>query len=332
MAGRALRIALGAYDRTLPLMAGLVSIENVEATFESPPFETMFARAFDEEAYYVTEMSFSNFLILHSEGRCPYVGLPVFPSRAFRHGAFYVRADRDIRSPRDLAGRRVGVREFSMTAALVARGVLSDEYGLDPASIDWICGPADGSDAPPIVRKRPDGIRLEMAPPGVDLSGLLAAGELDAMLAYKPPPAFLEGNAPVRRLFEDYRSVEADYARRTGRFPIMHLVGIRTALAREDPSLCLRVCEGLEASQAFALSRASALQAPFTVDPWGAAALAHARSLMPDAFWKSGLPANRPMIADIGRWSHAQGLIPAAPDPDALFAEAVRAWDPAAPA
>lgn len=323
-----LTVALGAYDRTLPLMAGLVAIDGADASFESPPFETLFARAFDEEAYDVAELSFSNFLILSAEGRCPYVGLPVFPSRAFRHSAVYVRTDRGIHGPRDLAGRRVAVREFSMTAALVARGILADEYGLDPASIDWVYGPADDEDDPPLVRVRPAGIRLDRAPAGRNLSDMLALGEVDAMVAYKPPPAFLRGDAPVRRLFVDYRAVEADYARRTGRFPIMHLVGIRKALARAAPSLCLRVCQALAASQDFALARAQQLQAPFSVDPWGAAAVADAGALMPAAFWRSGLEANRRTLADLCRWSHAQGLVSELPTPETLFAEPVRTWDP----
>ena len=119
-----LKIAVGAYDRTLALMAGLIGIDDVVAEYVTAPLEEIFARAFDDQAYDITELSFSNYLYLKSTGRCPYVGLPVFPSRSFRHSAIFIRTDRGIRGPRDLAGRIVGVREFSMTAALVARGIL----------------------------------------------------------------------------------------------------------------------------------------------------------------------------------------------------------------
>ena len=136
-------------------MAGLVEVEGVDADYVTAPLEEIFARAFDDQAFDVTELSFSNYLYLTSTGDCPYVGLPVFPSRAFRHSAIYIRTDRGIRGPRDLAGRVVGVREYSMTAALVARGVLEDDFGLRAAEVRWRYGPADASDSPPIVRVRP---------------------------------------------------------------------------------------------------------------------------------------------------------------------------------
>ena len=120
----AITIAVGAYDRTLPLMAGIIAVEGIEARYSTAPLEEIFARAFDEQAYDVAELSCSNYLYLSSIGQSPYIALPIFPSRAFRHSAIYIRTDRGIRTPRDLAGRVVGVREYSMTAALVARGVL----------------------------------------------------------------------------------------------------------------------------------------------------------------------------------------------------------------
>ena len=326
-----LRIGLGVYDRTLPLMAGLVRIEGVEATFDAPPLETLFARAFDEVAYDVAELSFSNFMLLTALGKSPYVGLPVFPSRAFRHSAVYVRTDRAIRGPRDLAGRRVGVREFTMTAALVARGVLEDEYGLASQDVHWVSGPADASDSVPIVRVRPAGVRLDLAAPGENLSDLLLSGAIDAMVAYKPPPAYLARDGLVQRLFEDYEAIEADYARRTGRFPIMHLVGIRRELAETRPDLAVRVCEALDAAQAYAVRRAREMQAPFTVHPWGASAIAEAGRLLPDAFWRNGVEANRATIEALARYSHRQGISPRELAVEELFAAPTLDWAPPAP-
>ena len=141
-------------------MAGLVEVEGVDADYVTAPLEEIFARAFDDQAFDVTELSFSNYLYLTSTVDCPYVGLPVFPSRAFRHSAIYIRTDRGIRGPRDLAGRVVGVREYSMTAALVARGVLEDDFGLRAAEVRWRYGPADAGDSAPIVRVRPNGVEL----------------------------------------------------------------------------------------------------------------------------------------------------------------------------
>ncbi len=151
---RELTVAVGAYDRTLPLMAGLVKIDDVDARFVTAPLEEIFARAFDERAYDVTELSASNYIYLTATGDCPYVVLPVYPSRAFRHSAIYIRTDRGISGPRDLVGRLVGVREYSMTAALAARGVLDDEFGLAARDVRWRYGPADAKDSQPIVRVR----------------------------------------------------------------------------------------------------------------------------------------------------------------------------------
>ncbi|MBU2532378.1 MAG: ABC transporter substrate-binding protein, partial [Alphaproteobacteria bacterium] len=125
-----LTVAIGINDRTLPLLGGLTGFEGIDAEFVTAPLEEIFARAFDEQAFDVTELSFSNHLYMTATGGSPYVGLPVFPSRSFRHSAIYVRNDRGISGPGDLVGRVVGVREYSMTAALVARGVLEDDFGL----------------------------------------------------------------------------------------------------------------------------------------------------------------------------------------------------------
>ena len=249
-------------------MAGLVGIDNVAAEYVTAPLEEIFARAFDDHAYDITELSFSNYLFLTSIGNCPYIGLPVFPSRSFRHSAIFIRTDRNIRGPRDLVGRTVGVREFSMTAALVARGVLEDDFGVRAADVRWRYGPADAGDSHPIVRMKPHDIELEPLADGSNLSDALRDGDIDALVAYKPPLAFLDSAPNVGRLFVDYDVIEADYARRTGIFPIMHLLGIQREIAERDPELCLRVCDAFEASRRYAVERTSESQAPFTSLPW----------------------------------------------------------------
>lgn len=309
-------------------MAGLVGIDGAAAEYVTAPLEEIFARAFDEQAYDVTELSFSNFLYLTSTGDCPYVGLPVFPSRVFRHGSVYIRTDRGIRGPRDLAGRLVGVREFSMTAALVARGVLEDEYGLRAAEIRWRYGPAYAGDSAPIVRVMPSGVELEPLEGASNLSDALRDGALDALVAYKPPPAFLEGAAHVGRLFADYPAVEADYGRRTGIFPIMHLLGIRREIAERDPDLCLRICDAFEASRRYAVARTDESQAPFTSLPWAPAEAERARRALGDGYWSYGVGANRAALEALCRYSHAQGIAARPVSVDELFAPATRTWEP----
>jgi 4,5-dihydroxyphthalate decarboxylase len=323
---RPLSIAVAPYDRTLPLMAGLVAIKGATPTYVTAPLEEIFARAFDEQAFDVTELSFSNYLYLTATTGCPYVGLPIFPSRAFRHSAIYIRTDRGIRGPRDLAGRLVGVREFSMTAALVARGLLQDDFGLRASDVRWRFGRADREDAQPIIRVRPRGVELELLAGDDTLSDALANGTLDALVAYKPPKAFLEGAPNIRRLFVDYPAVEADYARRTGIFPIMHLIGIRRDLAEREPDLCVRICDAFEAARRYAIARTSETQAPFTSLPWAPADAARAESILGRDFWRYGVAANRPAIEALCRYSFEQGIAPRLLTPEELFAPSTLAW------
>jgi len=309
-------------------MAGLVEVEGVDADYVTAPLEEIFARAFDDQAFDVTELSFSNYLYLTSTGDCPYVGLPVFPSRAFRHSAIYIRTDRGIRGPRDLAGRVVGVREYSMTAALVARGVLEDDFDLRAAEVRWRYGPADAGDSAPIVPVRPNGVELVPLAGGANLSDALRDGVLDALVAYKPPPAFLDGAPNVGRLFVDPAAVEADYARRTGIFPIMHLLGIRREIAARDPRLCLRLCQAFEAARRYAVARTDEAQAPFTSLPWAPDEAARSRRVLGDGFWSYGVAGNRPALEALCRYSHAQGIAARPVTVDELFVPATVDWLP----
>jgi 4,5-dihydroxyphthalate decarboxylase len=320
-----LRIGIGRYDRTQALIDGRVTVAGYDTQVDSPPIETLFATAFDTEQYDVAELSFSNFLYLTATSGCRYVGLPIFPSRMFRHSAIFVRADRGIRSPRDLIGRTVGVREFSMTAALVARGILQDDYGVRSDQIDWRCGPADDSDTRPVIRVLPRGVRVQIVDDGQNLSDLLAAGELDAMVAYKPPKAFLEGVPGVVRLFPEPAWVEQDYFARTGIFPIMHLVGIRRELA-EDAALCRAVCEAFSRARDEAIEAMGAYQALSVSLPWAASTLDSVRARMGSNFWPYGVQPNRSAIEALCRYSFEQGLAPKTLTPEDLFARDTLAW------
>ena len=326
MPRKPITIAVGVNDRTLPLLARLVEIEDVDATYVTAPLEEIFARAFDDQAYDVTELSFSNYLYLTAIGESPYIGLPIFPSRSFRHSAIYIRSDRGICSPRDLIGRTVGVREYSMTAALVARGILEDDFGVRAQEIDWRMGPADRKDSQPIARMLPRGVALKAIDANANLSDMLRDGALDAMIAYKPPPAFTDNEPHVRRLFENPAAIEMDYARRTGLFPIMHLIGVRRDLAAERPDLLVKICAGFSRAQRYSSDRLSQMQALYSMLPWGAQDTEQARKLLGDDFWAYGLERNRRALEALCRYSFEQGIAPRELVPDELFASETRDW------
>jgi 4,5-dihydroxyphthalate decarboxylase len=245
----------------------------------------------------------------------------------FRHSAFFIRADRGIRAPRDLVGRRVGVREFSMTAALVARGMLEDEYGVTASALRWCYGPADDHDTKPVIRMVPRGIEVAPIEDGRNLSDLLRDGEIDAMVAYKPPRCFSEGAPNVTTLFPDHEKVEQDYFARTGIFPIMHLIGIRRELAT-DATLCGAVCEAFNRAKQQALESLSTYQALSVALPWAPAESRRTRALMGPDYWPYGLARNREAIDAVARYSFCQGLASRILSADELFASSTKGWIP----
>jgi 4,5-dihydroxyphthalate decarboxylase len=318
-------IAVGPNDRTLPLMAGLVPVEGVDVDYVTAPLETIFATGFDEARYDVSELSFSNYLYLKSKGACPYVGLPIFPSRSFRHSAIYIRDDRGIAGPRDLAGRLVGVREFTMTAALVARGMLEDEFGLRSQDMRWCYGRADATDDVPIARVLPRDVEIEKIGDDETLSDLLAEGRIDAMIAYKPPKAYVAGVPHVRRLFEDYPPLERDYYRRSGHFPIMHLIGVRRETLAREPGLAVRLCDAFQQALDYSQARLLETQASYTMLPWNAAEAARLKADF-GPLWRYGLKDNLEAIRTLCRYSLAQGIAARAVEPEELFAPETIDW------
>jgi 4,5-dihydroxyphthalate decarboxylase len=309
MSGLDLGFCFWDYDRTLPIADGRVTIDGVNASVTILRPEDAFARAFTTAEFDVTELSFSNYMSAVSQGRSPYVAVPAFPSRAFRHGCIFVRADRGIEEPRDLAGCSIGLQEYQMTAALVVRGVLRDCYGVLPSDIRWIVGRVDQHGAPvPAIPDRP-GVDIVAAPQGRLLDEMLADGAIDGLIALSPPPSFLRGDGRVRRLFPDWRATEQAYFRSTGIFPIMHTVGIRRTLVERHPELAPAVYRGFVAARDLAIANLAVTQAPKATLPWVSAELDATRAVMGHDFWPYGIAANRVVLETLIRHAAEDGLI-----------------------
>jgi 4,5-dihydroxyphthalate decarboxylase len=309
--------ALGDFDRTRPLLDGRVKVEGFDVEWQTGELESLFSRAFEKAELDITELSFSNFLIATAKGGSPYVGLPVFPTRSFRHHALFVRGDR-IRVPRDLEGKRVGLREYTNTASLVLRGVLAGYYGVKLERVRWVVGDVD--------RRERSTIHLPDLPAPYEiaaererlLSDLLEAGEIDALIAYSPPRCL--GRAGVRRLFERWWEEEARYFAQTGIFPIMHVVVVRRSLLERKPELAGALFSAFCAAKRLALRDLELENAPKTTLPWAAAHLSETRRLLGSDFWSYGLPANRKVVeAQVG-FSRLQHLIPRDVAVEELFA------------
>lgn len=317
---QAMTIAVGDYDRTRPLIDGRISIPGRSATYTCPPFETMFSNAFDRGAYEVTELSFSNFVRLTARGSCAYVGLPIFPSRSFRHSAWYIRDGGPIRTPEDLRGKRIGVREYSMTAAVVARGALADETGVRANEIEWVIGDVDVKERDVIVpTPLPSDYKISALRPGSFLVDQLLNGEIDALLAYKPPKAFKAGDTRIVRLYEDYGSREEAFYRRSGMFPIMHLMGVRRDVLESDPGLPMALCDAFAQSKDSALDTLRSEQALGVSLPWLVQEVSRTTALMGPDWWPYGIARNRDTLGSMLRYLHEQGLVERTPTLEEIF-------------
>lgn len=314
-----LSLAVWRYDRTQPFYDGRVTVPGFALEMIDAPLEEIFSRALDGAEFAVSELSFSNYLRLSVAGKCAYAGLPIFPSRSFRHGVFYVRDDDTICSPRDLIGKRVGVREYSMTAALAARGALRDHYDVESQDIRWVMGDVDEPERDTIVLPelfRP--VSIEALAPGELLTPMLLDGEIDAILAYKPIAPFKKGQG-VRRLISDHPAAEAEYFEKTSIFPIMHLMGIRKDVAAEHPGLAAQLVSAFGQAQDLATEDLSTEQALKIGLPWIGAEYQRTVKIMGEQFWPQGLNANRMVIERMAEWSYLDGLIPRIPSINELF-------------
>lgn len=305
-----LSIAVGAYDRTAALLDGSVQVDGFNTHFMTGDLEEMFAQAFTSAPFEVTELSFSNFLISSARGTCPYIALPIFPSRSFRHSAIYVRSDAGIKSPADLRGQRIGTREYSNTLSLVVRGLLTDEYGFSPEANEWLIGDIDHVERQTIDSKNWPANAVSIQPVlGRPLSSLMMAGDLDVLIAYAPPDHFGKDTSMVR-LFPEWRTVEQNYFRRTSLFPIMHIMGIRRDVLATHPTLAGALVDAFAQAKQVAQAQLGVHSALPVMLPWMTAELQATQALMGQDFWKHGLQANRATLETQIRWSFEQGLIP----------------------
>src|SRR3954469_20060349 len=308
MAKLKLSIAVGDYDRTRPLIDGTVSIDGVDAVYMTLSPEEIFFRAFRNAEFDICELSLSSSTVKLAQGDCPYVGVPAFVSRAFRHTSIYVRTDR-IKKPEDLKGKKVGVPEYQLTANVWARAILEEDFGVKPSDISWVRGPITDAERPEKISiKLPPEVKLADAPAGKTISQLLAEGEIDGFIAPRAPDLDLRKHPNVGWLFPDPTAAAKDYYKRTGIFPIMHLVGVRRELVQQHPWLPAALLKAFDQAKAVALELINDTSATKVTLPFVEENSKPARELMGEDFWPSGIAPNRKTLEAFLRRHHAEGL------------------------
>jgi 4,5-dihydroxyphthalate decarboxylase len=269
----------------------------------------LFARMIRDRDFDLAEMSLCTYLNLRARDDDGLVGLPVFPSRVFRHGYIFVNRDAGIRRMEDLAGRRVGTMQWQLTASLWMRGILAEEHGVPQSAIHWFVGgqdePGEHERAPVDV---PPEVRVDRIPEGTSLGAMLAAGELDALLAPHVPDVFRAGDPRVVRLFPDFRAVEAAWYRRRGLFPIMHLVVVRRDVHEAHPGLAAELFRAFVAAKAQARARLRFTGTLAAMLPGLVGELEAAEALFGDRWWPYGVEANRLELETAIRYAAEQGI------------------------
>jgi 4,5-dihydroxyphthalate decarboxylase len=307
-----LTLACGNYDRARPILDGRVPVEGARIVPVPLASEQTFPRAVTRAEFDVTELSLSSQLLQLSRGEGEYVALPVFIARAFRHGCIYLRRDAGIATAKDLEGRRVGVPEYQMTLGLWLRGILADEHGVDVNGIAWrTAGTNAAGRKERLPLELPHSMDVRPLPKGATLNAALLAGEIDAILSPTPPAAFAAGDPRVVRLFPDPRAAAEAFHRRTGFFPIMHLIGVRRDVLARAPGIGRALFEAFVAAQHLAEKEwetALAASSPATIFPFLAEEWVAMHALLGREPWQHGVAANRKELEAVCRWSYAQHL------------------------
>jgi 4,5-dihydroxyphthalate decarboxylase len=321
MAKLKLSFACALYDRVQAIYTGEVEPAGIELNFipiDEP--RPIFDRMAGGQEFDVAEYSSSEFVQRFANKQCPFVAIPVFPSRAFRHGFIAINKKSGIETPKDLDGKRVGVPLYTMTAAVFIRGLLQHEYGVDTESIHWVQGAMNhqGAHGVPHVLPLLKSVTCENAPNGCSLDDLIQSGEIDATLGTSLPES-ISRNPDIQRLFPNYVELEKEYYRSTGIFPIMHLIAIKKDVYERYPFVATSLFNAFTRAKKIALQRMYNLRALRYMTPWLMRDIDEIADVFKGDPWPYGLEPNRPTLEALVTYLNDQHLIPDSPRVDDLF-------------
>jgi 4,5-dihydroxyphthalate decarboxylase len=319
-----LTLACEDYDRTRPLKDGTIKPEGIELNYVALEVEEIFWRMCRYEEFDAAELSMGAFLVAAAQGRRPFVAIPVFPSRTFRHRCIFVNTGSKIGKPEDLRGKRMGVPEYTMTAAVWLRGMFQHDYGVKPEEIHWIqAGEEQPGRKDRVDFDLPKGIRLDVVQDKT-LNEMLESGAIDALMSPRMPSAFVAGSPRVARLFPDYRRAEMDYFRRTKIFPIMHVIVIRKNIYDANPWVAQSLYKAFSEAKDRCFSRLYDTNVLHVSLPWFSAAYEETRAAMGADYWPYGFAPNRDVLETLHGYLFEQGLIKQKLELETLFAPETR--------
>lgn len=315
----ALTVALQEYDHVRDLVSGAVPTPGLRLNFVTMPVPQMFGRFIAHREWEVSELGLGKYTALKAGGDESLTAIPVFPARIFRHAAFYVPTSSKLHRLEDLAGRRVGIPEWAQTAVTYARGILMHDAGVALSSIHWLqAGVNEPGRREKVALHLPPDVELEPRP-DTSLDAMLRSGEVDAVISAQPPAAFIAGDGSVRRLLADPLAMEEDYYRRTGIFPIMHVVAIRRDVMDVNPWVAGNLLAAFEEAKRRSLARvADSMILRFPL-PWVNLRAEQARETLGDDFWPYGLEANRTTLDAFLQYAFEQGVAGRRITPEDLF-------------
>ncbi|HXT56316.1 MAG TPA: PhnD/SsuA/transferrin family substrate-binding protein [Candidatus Eisenbacteria bacterium] len=322
MAKIRLTLACWDYDRTRALQDGRVEVEGVDLTYLPLRVEETFWRMLRYGEFDVAEMSMGSFLMARDKGAPRLIGIPVFPSKTFRHSCIYINTDSGIQKPADMSGKRVGVPEYQITMATWARGILQHEYGVAPEKMKWFTGGEEHPGRQDKVRHNlPPHIDIQTIPADKTLSGMLERGEIDAMISAHMPSPFVRRDPKVRRLIPNFREVEQEYFQRTKIFPIMHTIVIREEVYEKQPWIAQSLFKAFDESKRLCKQAMYEFSALKYMLAWSIDEMEKERAILGDDAWAYGLEPNRHILETLIQYTYEQGLISKRFEVESLFAK-----------
>jgi len=316
-----LTVACGEYDRTHALQTGAVQAEGIRLTYIPLQAEEIFWRMGHHQEFDASEMSLSNHLTMSSRGHSPFVAIPVFPSRFFRHSCIFINTESGIKSPSDFKGKRVGAPEYSITAAVWIRGFLNDDYGVRAGDMEWLVGGQEDPGRKERVKlDLPPEIKVDSIPDDKTLNGMLESGEIDALISARSPSSFVKGSSKVRRLFPNYKDVEIEYYKRTKIFPIMHVLVIHKQVYDKNPWVARSLYKAFCDAKDYAIKNMYISNTLASTLPWLPWEREQLREIFGLDWWPYGIEENRHVLEHLIRYMGEQGLLARQLTVDEIFA------------